>query len=250
MKRTGLFVVVLIFLFSGNSFSQIVWKMHRYEAEAGLGGTFYMGDIGTITPTDNLLGLKDVAFRFTRPVVHAGFRYKLYKKIAIKLNLNLAWIYGDDQYGSNDRRGYVFTSTLFESTLQGEYYIIADKSANNYLMMKNKGVIPFGSFISLYGFAGLGPVFSTPKIKEDPYNRAIANPKHVTMAFPLGLGLKYGLTPKWKLGFELGIRYTLSDELDAFTSQYSHANDVYYFATFHATYLIKTARNGWPSFRK
>lgn len=209
-----------------------------------------MGDIGTITHSENFLGFKDLAFRFSRPVIHAGFRYKLYRKIAVKLNFNLAWLHGDDQYGSNDGRGFVFTSTLFESTVQGEYYIIADKSTNNYLMMKGKGVMPFGSFMSLYVFAGLGPVSSSPKIKGDPYNRAIADPKKMTFAFPVGVGVKYGLTPRWKLGFELGIRYTGSDELDAFTSQFSQANDVYYFATFHAVYRIKTARNGLPSFKK
>jgi len=243
-------IFLFAFLISGNTFSQMVWKMKRYEAEMGIGGTFYMGDIGTITHSENLLGLKDLAFRFTRPVIHAGFRYKLYRKIAVKVNLNLGWLHGDDKYGSNDGRGFVFTSTLFESSLQGEYYIISDKSSNNYLMMKGKGVMPFASFLSLYTFAGIGTVFSSPKVVADPYNRAIADPRKVSLAFPLGVGLKYGLTPKWKMGFELGIRYTRSDEIDAFTSQYSQANDVYYFATFHATYLIKTARSGWPSFKK
>jgi len=159
MKRTRLFIITFLLLFSGNSFSQIVWRIHRYEAEMGIGGSFYMGDIGTVTHSENFLGFKDLAFRFSRPVIHAGFRYKLYRKIAVKLNFNLAWLHGDDQYGSNDGRGFVFTSTLFESTVQGEYYIIPDKSTNNYLMMKGKGVMPFGSFMSLYVFAGLGPVY-------------------------------------------------------------------------------------------
>jgi len=62
--------------------------------------------------------------------------------------------------------------------------------------------------------------------------------------------VKYGLTPDWNIGFELGGRFTLTDYLDAFTSQWSKANDFYYFATFHIIYKLDTSRKGWPVLSK
>ena len=249
MRLTFFLALTILFLISGSVHSQ-VWKMKRYEAEAGLGGTFYMGDIGSITPKENIAGLKDVVFQFTRPVIHLGFRYKFYERIWVKMNLNYGWLYGNDTYGSNDTRGVVFRTSLFETTFQGEFAFIPDKTSNNYLMMKGKGIMSFASSISFYGFAGFGPVFFFPKVLEDPNNRTSTDFSKVTLAFPLGLGVKYGLTPDWNIGFELGGRFTLTDYLDAFTSQWSKANDFYYFATFHIIYKLDTSRKGWPVLSK
>lgn len=44
-------------------------------------------------------------------------------------------------------------------------------------------------------------------------------------------------------------RYTFSDGLDGYTSQYSSSNDVYYFLNFVISCKLKTGENGWPSFR-
>lgn len=250
MNRFFLLTLLALFLFSGPGDAQ-VWKMTRYEAIAGLGGTFYMGDIGSITPDDNLLGLKDVRFRFTRPVIHLGARYKLYERISVKLNINFGWLYGIDDYGSNEGRGIEFSTFLFEPTVQGEYSFIKDRSSNNYLMMKSKGMLSFASAVSFYGFAGFGPVIFSPKvIVPDPSGRTEEEFSNVAMAFPLGIGVKYGLTPKLKIGFEFGGRFTTTDHLDSFTSQQSRANDVYYFGTFQLVYALKTNRNGWPKFSR
>jgi len=245
MNRSALILLLVFLASTGYSFGQ-TWKMKRYEAMLGLGGTFYMGDIGSITPQENLAGLKDVAFRFVRPDIYLGFRYKFKERIAVKMNLNFGWFYGDDTYCTNDSRGVVFNTFFFEPSFQGEYYFIRDVSANNYLMMKGKGVMSFRSSISFYGFAGLGPTFFWPKVKEDPYNRTASEYSKVAMAFPIGLGIKYGLTPDWMLGLELGGRWTTSDYLDAFTSQWSKAHDFYYIIAFQMIYKIDTSREGWP----
>ncbi len=250
MKRSALISIVAFFMFSLSSNSQ-VWKLKRYEAIIGLGGSFYMGDIGSITPDDNIAGIKDIVFANTRPVIHLGFRYKIWERAWVKLNVNYGWLYGNDnKYGSNQERGFVFKTPLLETTVQAEYAFIKDKSANNYLMVRGKGIMSFTSSISFYGFAGLGPVFFWPDVLEDPNNREAQDYSKVALAFPIGLGLKYGLTPDWKIGLDVGGRFTTTDYLDAFTSEWSKYNDNYLFATFHVIYNLDTSRKGWPTIRK
>ena len=89
-------------------------------------------------------------------------------------------------------------------------------------------------------------MFFWPKVKEDPYNRTATEYSKVAMAFPVGLGIKYGLTPDWMMGLELGGRWVTTDYLDAFTSQYSKAHDFYYIVSFQMIYKIDTSREGWP----
>lgn len=250
MKRSIIFSILAIFMFSSSVNSQ-VWKLKRYEAILGLGGTFYMGDIGSITPEDNLRGIKDVVFANTRPVIHLGFRYKVWERVWVKLNVNYGWLYGNDsKSGSNQERGLVFSTPLLETTVQAEYAFIRDKSANNYLMVRGKGIVSFTSNISFYGFVGMGPVFFWPNVLEDPDNRAATDFSNIALAFPIGLGLKYGLTPDWKIGLDVGGRFTTTDYLDAFTSEWSRYNDTYLFATFHVIYNFDTSRKGWPTIRK
>jgi hypothetical protein len=57
-------------------------------------------------------------------------------------------------------------------------------------------------------------------------------------------------TPELNFGLEVGGRYTFSDYLDGYTSQYSKSNDVYYFLNLTVTYKPKMGRNGLPVFRR
>ena len=56
-------------------------------------------------------------------------------------------------------------------------------------------------------------------------------------------------SPNINFGIELAGRYSFSDYLDGYTSQYSSSNDVYYFLNFTITYKLKTGPKGLPSFR-
>jgi hypothetical protein len=66
---------------------------------------------------------------------------------------------------------------------------------------------------------------------------------------PVGLGTTLVYSPNYNFGVELTGRYSFSDNLDGYTSQYSSANDVYYFLNFTLSYKLKTGAKGWPSFR-
>ena len=70
-----------------------------------------------------------------------------------------------------------------------------------------------------------------------------------TAVVPLGLGGNVSAYPNLNLVLELGFRYAFSDNLDGYTSQYSSANDVYYFFNFTVTYRLKIKKGILPSFR-
>ena len=72
----------------------------------------------------------------------------------------------------------------------------------------------------------------------------------VALAIPVGLGLNYVFSPNSMIGLDFGLRYTTSDYIDGYTSQFSRRNDVYYFMTFIYTHKLKTTEKGLPTFRK
>jgi hypothetical protein len=70
-----------------------------------------------------------------------------------------------------------------------------------------------------------------------------------TGVIPGGFGATLIYSPNLNFGVEVGGRYTFTDFLDGYTSQYSKANDVYYFLNFTVTYKLKTGPHGLPTFR-
>ena len=77
----------------------------------------------------------------------------------------------------------------------------------------------------------------------------VLNTDGFTAAIPLGVGSTMATSPSITLGAELGFRYAFTDNLDGYTSQYSRANDVYYFFNFTFIYRLKIKKGIFPSHR-
>ena len=75
------------------------------------------------------------------------------------------------------------------------------------------------------------------------------DPKRIYGVVPLGVGGNISAYPNLKFGLELGFRYAFTDNLDGYTSQFSSANDVYYFFNLAVTYRLKIKKGIMPSFR-
>ena len=247
MKKILFFIVALAVAGTAVTNGQ-AWKMRRYELIAGIGTANYFGDIGGYSKGENVLGIKDLSISRTRPSIYLGARYKIYEVLAVKLNFIFGFISGSDEGKQNDTRNFEFSATIFEPSVQVEYAFLKEKESRSYLMMKGSGVRPFNSSISAYVFLGLGGGFFSPKAKENLENYEFDYSK-ATLVVPMGLGVKYGLTPNWSIGFDLGGRLTTTDYLDGYTSSYSKSNDVYYFGVINFVYKMKTTRTGWPEFR-
>lgn len=242
-----LFILLVGLVFTVSTGNAQKWKLKRYEAVVGVGTAHYFGDIGGTADENNLFGLKDIEIFKTRPSVYVGARYKIRHNMAVKTNFIFGFISGDDEGSRNNERNFAFSSKIFEPSAQFEFSVISEEQKFRTTAMFNKrGMINNYSQFNIYGFAGIGAVMAFPKAKKDFIDTYDPDHSKVGLAFPMGIGVKYVFSSNLSLGLEFGGRFTTSDYLDGYTSQYSKANDVYYFAVFNAIYRIKTSRRGWP----
>ncbi len=248
MKRLGWFLLFLFVIVPFQVRAQ-KWKLKRYEAIAGIGTSNYFGDIGGSADENNLLGLKDIDLKSTKPSFSAGIRYRITSLWSAKLGLTYAWLSGDDQGSRNEARGFSYSTTLFEPSVQVEYSIIPEERRHSSTAWFNKrGMLNNYSRVNLYIFAGLGGAFFG--VKPDSVLAENYDEEHKTtgMVIPAGVGLKYVIDDLWSVGFELGGRLTTTDYLDGYTSEWSNTNDIYYFGIINAIYKIRTTRKGIPYF--
>jgi len=241
--------VLLIFcFFTGFAHSQELFKTKRMEAIGGAGFSQFFGDIGGYSKTENILGLKDFILHQTRFNIEGGLRYRIIPEFSIKLGLTFGMFHAIDSKGSNESRGFESTTTFFEPVVTGEYYFIKSTQENKYSYSKGKSVGgSFFSFMDIYAFAGFGGLSYSVKGNDALVSSGMTK-GGFTAVIPIGLGANYLVSPDYSLGIELGGRYSFSDYLEGYSSQYSKSNDVYYFLTFTFTYKIPTMQNGMPKF--
>jgi hypothetical protein len=250
MGRRYIIVLLALLLIVQFSADAQNWKLRRYEATFGIGATNFFGDIGGTASLNNLAGFKDIQLKYTRPSFAFGARYRLTGDMAIKMNLIFAFTTGNDAGSRNEARKYAFTSTIFEPSFQFEYYVIPETTRASSALFNHSGMINTFTSINVYLFAGFGGAIFNPKPKGDFVQVFNNNFSKFGLVFPIGVGLKYPIDSKWSFGFELGRRFTTTDYIDGYKSQYSHHNDTYYFGVINAVYKIRTNRNGLPVFSK
>jgi hypothetical protein len=248
MKRY--FIIVIVLLLTGQVTQAQLWKMKRIEATAGIGTTQFFGDIGGFSHTENILGFKDISLRQTRFNFTTSLRYRILEDVSARINLAFGYLHATDAKGSNVTRGYDAVTSIFEPSIIGEYSFIKNKTENSYLFLRGRsnGRGTLMSSLDFYVFAGVGGVKYMVKGNEALVARGM-NTGGFALAIPLGLGTDFTFSPAFNFGIEIGGRYTTSDYIDGYTSQYSKSNDVYYFLNATVTYKMNTGENGLPSFR-
>lgn len=245
MKRYLLFSLLSVFFVCSSQGQR--WKLMRYEAIVGLGTTNIFGDIGGTPDDGNLFGLKDFKLNETRPSAFLGIRYKLFQDQAIRLNIIYGMGAGDDAESRNPDRGYSYSTMIIEPSLQYEYYFIPEeRKFRSAALFNRRGMINNYSRLAAYAFAGVGGVMFMPTFGGTPSTTAELGENGFAVAFPAGIGAKYSINSELSIGIEAGGRYVLSDYLDGVTTQFSNANDVYYFGLVNLVYKLRTNRNGVP----
>jgi hypothetical protein len=251
MKRACFFIFILCLFYTFPETKAQIWKLRRYEASGGIGPTLFFGDIGGFSKTKNILGIKDMSFLQTRFNLNVSAKYRIAQDINIRLSLSTGLLHATDARGSNEARGFESSTTIFEPSLLGEYYFIKNSNENSYLF--TKGQKPgFGGLIrslDFYVFTGIGGLVYSVN-PNDKLASLASKTNGFTAVIPLGIGATLVYSSNLNFGIELGGRYTFSDNLDGYTSQYSSSNDVYYCFNLTFAYKLKTGNNGLPSFRR
>ncbi len=214
------------------------WRSTPYEVYGGMGFSNYFGDIGGTSDEDNLYGLKDFELFQTRPSINAGLRYNFHYFFSLNTAITLGWLSGDDEGGRNEARGYTFNTLFFEPSTRIEFSFLKDYPFRT-RRTDRRGRIASYSTLSAYAFGGFGGIFfhvmPNEALKE---RRETSNIEHgnAALVIPAGIGLRLGISYETDLGIEIGGRYTTSDYIDGFTSNFSKHNDIYYITTINLIY--------------
>ena len=180
------------------SFSSILLGQ-VYEIGVSLGGTSYVGDIGST--------------KYINPNQLAGnvfFKYNYNPRIAFRGTLSYLPIKGDDAKADTDlrrNRGLNFTNTITEVAIGMEYnfyeYDISseEKSWTPYILTE------------LAAFN-----YSYVKSQDEETGENILG-KRTSLAIPMGVGFKSKLSGNLAFSIETKLRYTFKDDLDYSTDK-------------------------------
>jgi hypothetical protein len=213
----------------------------KWEFGLGAGPFIYQGDLAP-------------SFAGSFKMVSAGGNLSasriLNRSFSLRTGLTLAELRGDDRkYGDEEwrqRRALRFRTTVFEVSET----VVYDIFGNNDHQMR----------FSPYVFAGIGYSFLTVRRDASRFDSAyfLANqggpivtglredlaksPPRGVLIVPVGIGVRYVLTPAWSLNLEANYRFSETDYLDG----YSHVgnngrNDHYYGITLGVLFSV------WPS---
>ena len=252
MKRPVIFLLIMSFLFafSTNQVNGQLWRMRRFELVGGLGPSFFFGDIGGFSRKENVLGFKDLTFLQTRYNLNLSGKYRIMEDLNVRLSLSVANLKATDRRGSNETRSMESRIFIFEPALIGEFYFIKNKNENSYLFSKGQaGFRRLINSLDVYAFTGFGGASYSVTGNEKLENHGMET-GGFTPVIPIGVGANLIYTPDFNFGLEIGGRYSFTDYIDGYTSQYSSANDVYYFLNFTITYKMRTNQKGWPILRR
>ncbi|MBN1108286.1 MAG: hypothetical protein JXR66_12055 [Bacteroidales bacterium] len=247
MKRSIL--IILIFLMAVPLSHSQLWKMRRWEASAGAGPTFFFGDIGGFSQTKNILGFRDLTYLQTRFNINGNIKYRITRNINARVSMSYALFHATDERGSNETRILESTTSAFEPAILGEYYFVKNYAENSYLFLRRKSgfMRHFFNSLDFYAFTGIGAISYSVQPNEALLERGMRTGGFAA-AIPAGIGGTLIFSPDLNFGLELGGRYAFTDYLDGYTSQFSKANDVYYFLNLTVTYKLRTGPNGLPRF--
>lgn len=236
-------ILVLVFIFTSTlSFSQgKYWKKYRHEFRAGIGPATFMGDLGGQIGEGKHF-IQDFNIQATRFAFQIGYKYIIHPYFSVRGEMTFGMLAGDDKWSKNDvrrNRNLNFKSFLYEFAVMGEFYPLKEKVSHLYRINgvdgRKKNVI-----VNPYIFGGLALIAYNPK-GELNGNWIALQPlgtegqglggrpnaySRISLAFPLGIGVKFAIDKNWGIGLELSGRYTITDYIDDVSTSYYHVNAI------------------------
>ena len=213
----------LIFLFISFILFSTTNSAQYYEFGGGLGSTLYYGDLNAPELSTNLSNAE-----FGGQLI---LRYIANKNMAIRANLTLGKLSGDDRKSElefQQIRNLRFTSILVEGVLLGEYYIFGyDAKAGTQLF-------------SPYVTGGFGLIYFNPKTDFNGETYELqplgtegqglpgqaSKYSKTTLTLPFGGGVKIKINDRFNLGVELLARRSFTDYIDDVSTVYANTDDL------------------------
>ncbi len=217
VKRTIIIILASV-LISTCSYAQLNFEtVHTGEFGISFGAAHYFGDLNT-----------RAAFNRPKPVVGIFFRKQFGDYISARLSGHFAQLGYSDVYSKNEYqrlRNLSFNTNIFEIALQGDF--------NFFKFIPNDPTHSITPYVTLgIGFFNFDPYayLNGEKIYLRPLGtegQTVAGgykgrtPYATTaLCVPFGVGLKYNLTPRVNIAFEVSHRFTNTDYLDDVSTTY------------------------------
>jgi hypothetical protein len=233
---------LLVLLLFSPLFSQgQLWKKYRREILLGAGSTSFFGDLGGANQIGSHF-VKDLDFSTTRPVFVAGYRYKLNQNNSLRGNLSVGLLTGADKLTQEvfrHNRNLSFRTPIVEFGAIYEVYINKEKVGHRYNIKSAHGFKRFR--FAFYAFTGVTGFWFNPQAKFNGHwtnlqplgteGQGLPGERRkysrVSVGVPLGLGVKHSISKFMSIGFEIGVRYTLTDYLDDVSRNYYDSDKIY-----------------------
>ena len=211
------------------------WKQYRKELVFGIGASNFLGELGGKDQIGTDF-VQDLEIKATRFAVSAGYRYYIRSYLSVRGNLTYAVVSGDDALTNEpfrNNRNLHFKSDIIEGVGVAEFHLIEEKQGSRYKIKGTKG--SRSSRVGLFAYGGIGLFYFNPKaqyVDGSWYNlRPLGTEGQgleggpdkyspVSIAMPLGIGLKYYVNTKMRIGLDVGVRKTFTDYIDDVSGVY------------------------------
>ncbi|MGG9961904.1 DUF6089 family protein [Ferruginibacter sp. SUN106] len=219
MKKLTVLTILFILVMVNSTRAQRYDYVQQGDFGVTLGAAHYFGDINT-----------RAAINRPKPALGLFFRKQFGNYVGMRIGAHFAQVGYSDTYSKNDyqkTRNLSFNSNIWELAVQGDFnffkFIPGDPehSFTPYVTL-GVGVFSYDPYAYLDG----KKEFLRPLGTEGQVLGYKGRKQYSTMAFciPLGVGMKYNITEKMNLSFEVSNRFTTTDYLDDVSTTYIGAS--------------------------
>ncbi len=262
MKLKTIFFVLLITSSVVSIGQSRRWKQFRNEVVLGIGATNFLGELGGADQIGTDF-YKDFELKLTRPAINIGWRYKITPQTAVKAGFTWGAVAGDDALTTEEHRAnrsIHFKSHIIEFAAQYEFYLKKEAAGHRFKLRgvkgrKAQGIYPYGLFgISVFYFnprakgedgkwaslrnLGTEGQFTPQAETRSPYSR-------ISVAIPIGIGLKWKIDRRIFVGIEYGKRKTFTDYIDDTSTTYWPNNQIENEVGTTAAYFADPTKGNW-----
>jgi len=220
-----------------------MWRKQRNEINISIGVTNFLGDLGGRDRIGTNF-IWDLELSKTRPAVGFNYLYYLGRSFALRPQLSIGKVAGDDkltQEPFRNNRNLNFESLILEGALTFEWQFLKEKVGNVYNLKSNTGKkLGLKSFsLGFYATFGVGGFYFNPKatgadgVKYELFPLRTegqglpggASPyKRISVCVPIGFGVRKSFNRNSGIKIELTHRFTFTDYIDDVSTVYYNRN--------------------------
>ena len=217
--KTGVFCLFLITAMAVKAQDQHNEYVQKGEFGITVGAAHYFGDLNTRASINR-----------PKPALGLFFRKQFGNYVGLRLSAHFAQLGYSDTYSKNEyqkTRNLSFNSNIWEVALQGDFNFFKFIPGDPYYGFTPYITLGVGAFTyDPYAYLNGTKEYLRPLCTEGQQIGYNGRKPYSTIAvcIPLGVGIKYNITDRLNLSFEIAHRFTTTDYLDDVSTTYIGAS--------------------------